>query len=101
MYKAVLFDLDGTLTDSGEGIKNSVKYAFEKFSIDWTKYDLDSFIGPPLVDELMKVFNFDYSRAMEIVNAFREYLLAKGIYENRVYDKVADTLRALSYYIYR
>ena len=51
MYKTVLLDLDGTITDSAPGIVNSVSYALEKFGIkehDCKK--LESFIGPPLKD---------------------------------------------------
>ena len=49
MYKAILFDLDGTLTDSGEGIMKSVQYALEK--LGKPEDDLEKlrvFVGPPL-----------------------------------------------------
>lgn len=49
MYQTILFDLDGTLTDSGQGILNSVAFALEKMGIEETKPDhLRRFIGPPL-----------------------------------------------------
>ena len=51
MYDIVLFDLDGTLTDPGEGITNSVAYALNKFGIKVEdKTELYNFIGPPLID---------------------------------------------------
>ena len=51
MYKAIFFDLDGTLTESGEGITKSVQYALEK--LGKPEEDLDKlrvFIGPPLME---------------------------------------------------
>ena len=54
MYNTVLFDLDGTLTDSGEGIINSVVYALDKWGIKVEDREgLKCFIGPPLVDSLL------------------------------------------------
>ena len=54
MYKAIFFDLDGTLTESGEGITKSVQYALEK--LGKPEEDLDKlrvFIGPPLMEQFM------------------------------------------------
>ena len=58
MYDILLFDLDGTLTDPGEGITNSVAYALNKFGItvEYRK-ELYNFIGPPLIDSFMKYYN--------------------------------------------
>ena len=51
IYQNILFDLDGTLTDPGIGITNSVMYALKKFNIDVSdRSDLYKFIGPPLLD---------------------------------------------------
>ena len=59
MYDTVLFDLDGTLTDPGEGITNSVSYALRKYGIEVTdRRELYKFIGPPLVDSFMKYYDF-------------------------------------------
>ena len=53
MYKYVLFDLDGTLTDSKEGIIKSVAYALEQMGeIDRSRLDQHTIVGPPLVDDL-------------------------------------------------
>ncbi len=49
MYQIVLFDLDGTLTDSGLGITNAVAYALDKFGIQVKDHsELNVFVGPPL-----------------------------------------------------
>lgn len=58
-YEVVLFDLDGTLTDPGIGITNSVAYAFEKYNIHIKeRAELYRFIGPPLVDSFQNFYGF-------------------------------------------
>ena len=52
-YEVILFDLDGTITDSSEGITNSVKYMLKQYGIEENDMDkLCQFIGPPLVEPL-------------------------------------------------
>lgn len=95
-YRYCLFDLDGTLTESGIGIVNSVIYALEKFNIRVAdKNELTAFIGPPLVDSFMKYFDFTEEQAQQGVIYYREYFRARGIFENRVYDGVMDLLSEL------
>lgn len=61
MKKTVLFDLDGTLTDSSEGIVNSVRYMLEKKGLVIPdEATLHSFIGPPLTETLSKLFSNRY-----------------------------------------
>jgi phosphoglycolate phosphatase len=96
MIKHVLFDLDGTLTDPGEGITNSVAYALERYGIEVKdKSTLNCFIGPPLSQSFTKYFGFDEQRANEAVNVYREYFATKGIFENKLYDGVCELLSAL------
>ena len=85
----VLFDLDGTLTDSGPGIMNSVKYALEKAGEPVPKTDeLRKFIGPPLKGQFMEQCEIDQEKAAEMVTLYREYFTVTGIFENSVYDGV-------------
>ena len=59
MRDAVLFDLDGTLTDPGEGITNSVAYALESFGIAVEdKTSFYPFIGPPLAESFAQFYGF-------------------------------------------
>ena len=59
MYQTILFDLDGTLTDPGLGITNSVMYALRKWGIEPPeRASLYCFIGPPLLDSFAKYYGF-------------------------------------------
>lgn len=96
MFDIVLFDLDGTLTDPGEGITNSVAYALKKYGIEVSdKSELYKFIGPPLKDSFMKYYDFNEDKAEQAIAFYREYFRDKGIFENRVYEGVEDMLKTL------
>ena len=95
-YAYLLFDLDGTLTDPGEGITNSVAYALEKFGISVAdRSTLYPFIGPPLVDSFMKFYGFPHEDAERAVACYREYFRDRGIFENRLYEGIPEVLKAL------
>ena len=95
-YRYVLFDLDGTLTDSAEGIIRSLQYALSKFGISVGDPDsLRVFLGPPLVDAFMKYFNFSEEDAHKATAYYRERFSTVGLFENRVYDGVTELLQAL------
>ena len=96
MYDTILFDLDGTLSASGEGITKSVQYALERMGCpepDLRK--LEVFIGPPLTEQFMAYAGWDEGRARQASRYFRERYETKGIYENRPYPGVSDLLPAL------
>lgn len=96
MYKAILFDLDGTLTESGEGITKSVQYALEK--LGKPEEDLDAlkvFVGPPLMEQFMKYADLDEETARRAVEIYRERYSTIGIFENRPYPGVAHMLEEL------
>lgn len=96
MLDTILFDLDGTLTDPGEGITNSVAYALDKCGIEVSdKRELYKFIGPPLKDSFMKYYGFSEDEALKAIEYYREYFRDTGIFENEVYEGVEDMLKAL------
>ncbi|MBQ8830038.1 MAG: HAD family hydrolase [Oscillospiraceae bacterium] len=95
-YDVVLFDLDGTITDPGEGITNSVAYALQKFGIEVAdRKELYSFIGPPLYESFEKFFGFSHEDALKAVDIYREYYRPKGVFECFVYDGIEELLRRL------
>ena len=97
MYDIVLFDLDGTLTESGIGITRSVAHSLRKYGIEETdQAKLDRFVGPPLIDSYMRYYGFSREQAVQSVEYYREYYAVTGIFENRVYDGVEAMLQALN-----
>ncbi|MBQ2729708.1 MAG: HAD family hydrolase [Clostridia bacterium] len=96
MFDYILFDLDGTLTDPGEGITNSVAYALNAYGIEvGDKSALNTFIGPPLHESFQKYYNFSILQSFDAVTKYREYYHDRGIFENKVYDGVPEMLKAL------
>lgn len=96
MYETVLFDLDGTLTDSGLGITNSAMYGLEQMG--WPvppREELYKFIGPPLLDTYQEQYGMTPEQAQEAVRHFRVYFADKGILENEVYDGIPEALERL------
>lgn len=93
MYEIILFDLDGTLTDPGEGITNSVAYAMKKLGMDIPgKTELYKFIGPPLIESFKKFCGFSDEKASLAVEYYREYFKEKGMLENTVYSGIGEML---------
>jgi phosphoglycolate phosphatase len=95
-YDVILFDLDGTLTDPGEGITNSVAYGLAHFGIAVEdKTTLYSFIGPPLMDSFQQFYGMTEAQAREAIEQYRVYFRAKGMLENLVYPGMAQLLEQL------
>lgn len=96
-YQYILFDLDGTITESAPGILNSVRYALKKmgFSIR-DEEELLQFIGPPLVDSMNKYYGMNEEQAEQAVVFYREYFSQKGMFENSVYEGIEESLKILS-----
>ena len=95
-FQYILFDLDGTLTDSGEGIIKAVQYSLKYFDIEVEDLnDLRKFVGPPLRDSYKNFYDFNDEKAEIGISKFREYYIEKGIYENKVYDGIEEMLKTL------
>lgn len=93
--KAVLFDLDGTLTDSGEGIINCAVFAMERLGIPVPPREkLGVFVGPPLWDTFRQ-FGVPSDRVDEAVEIFRSRYVPIGKFENTPYPGIRETLEAL------
>jgi len=94
-YKNIIFDLDGTLTDPGIGITNSIMYSLNKFGIEAERSELYKFIGPPLRESFGLYFGFDKDQAEQAVVYYREYFSVKGMYENEIYPGMSELLTEL------
>ena len=95
-YKYIIFDLDGTLSDSKEGITKSVQYALKKVGIIEDDLDnLNHFVGPPMVEEYMKSYGMSKEKAFETLDYYRERYVPTGIYETKIYPGIKEILEAL------
>ncbi len=96
MYRYVFFDLDGTLTDSKEGILNCLRYAFEKLGEPVPSEEtLLQFIGPPLQESFIRWCSFTPERAAEGLRLFRERYVPIGKFENAPAPGMAELCRRL------
>lgn len=96
MWKTVLFDLDGTLTDSAEGITKCVQYALVELGLEAPELsELNCFVGPPLHDMFMKYAGLDAETADRAVELYRERYVPTGMYENRLYPSMLELLNLL------
>lgn len=94
--KVILFDLDGTLTDSAPGITACVQYALEKMGKPEEDADkLRCFVGPPLKEQFMSYAGFTQEEAVEAVRYYRERFTQSGMYENSLYPGVEELLAYL------
>ncbi len=95
-YTAVLFDLDGTLTDPEEGITRSFRYALHRSGIEeLDPVRLRRVIGPPLLESFIKLYGFSQIDALLAVESYREYFSEKGIFENQIYPETEEMLNTL------
>ncbi len=93
--KAIFFDLDGTLTDSGEGIINSVVMTLEHYGLPVPSHEvLREFVGPPLDQSFVK-HGVPADKALEAVEVFRSRYNTVGVYENYPYPGVRELLESL------
>ena len=93
--KAIFFDLDGTLTDSGEGIINCATLALEHFGIPVpSREEMGVFVGPPLDQTFIK-FGIPAEKAQEAIDVFRSRYLVVGKFENAPYPGIHALLEKL------
>ena len=93
--KAIFFDLDGTLTDSGEGIINCATLALEHFGLPVpSREEMRVFVGPPLDQTLIR-FGVPPEKAQEGIDVFRSRYLVTGKFENTPYPGIHQLLERL------
>jgi len=99
--KYILFDMDGTITDSKPGILNSMRHAMRGFGVEIPDSELESysfFLGPPLRDSFraLKIkFKLDNMSEKAAVAKYREYYVPTGMFENSLYPGIEELLKSL------
>lgn len=101
-YDVLIFDLDGTLTDSGRGIMRCAQYALQQKGIEVNELDeLRPFVGPPLEDSFKIFYGFSDEEAREAVEHYRHRYFKLGIYEQNLYPGIDEVLAQLQTRGYR
>jgi Predicted phosphatases len=96
IMQAIFFDLDGTLTESGPGIIKAVQYALNKMGCpEADPQKLRFFIGPPLLDSMLRFRPFSQEEAEKAVELYHAYYCKEGIFDNRVYPGIRQMLKDL------
>lgn len=102
MKSVILFDLDGTLVNTAEGITRSVQYALKHFGMTETdQKKMERFIGPPLLESFQREYGFSEEKSNQAIKIYRERYTEKGVYECELYPEVKATLEALKKKGYR
>ena len=92
----VLFDLDGTLTDPGLGITNSIMHALRKLGVEPPEREaLYKFIGPPLKWSFHEYYGFDEAQCEAALLGYREHFSVTGLFENELYPAIPGVLQRL------
>lgn len=95
-YKAVIFDLDGTLFDTSFGIIKSIEYTVEKLYLrKLTEEEKLSFIGPPPKHSFKKIYSLSEEEINKAVNIFREEYKNKYLFDAVLYPNIKDLLEIL------
>ena len=95
-FSHVLFDFDGTIMDTSEGIYNAFDYVCDHYGMERKGKDFYSrLIGPPLLDSFRTAFKFSPGQCEDALKVYREYYTPKGLYEVKVYDGIPLLLENL------
>lgn len=93
----IIFDLDGTIIESGEGIVRSFEYTLDKMGLEVpSAKELEKYIGPPLDDTFKNSLKFNEEEAERALSYYRGFYSEKGKYMSKMYEGVKETLRELS-----
>lgn len=95
-YDTVVFDLDGTLFEAGEGITSSVRYAMDMMGYEIPEgVDLNEVVGPPLRDSFTKLLHVPEEKAQEAMDLYRKHFQTVGMFRYSVYPRIRQMLQVL------
>ena len=94
-YDYILFDLDGTLTDSKPGITECIAYALDKENIPYTQGILDKMVGPPFRVSMKEYFGLDMPMIEKLIEIYRGVYEVSGYKNCKVFNGVQDMLQTL------
>ncbi len=95
MFQTILFDFDGTVFDTVEGITKSIQFALHKHGRDAELEELRCFAGPPLVDKFMEVYGVTKEEAEQLVVDFRERYVPVGVHESTPFPGIRELTEKL------
>lgn len=94
--KTILFDLDGTLLDTSEGICHSVRYAIDQLQLPQPSEEcLREFVGPPIQESLIRYGGLSKEEAQQGANVFRDFYKHQALFEASLYDGIIPALEQL------
>lgn len=97
-YEYLIFDLDGTILDSHEGLCRSFQSALKAYGIEESIGNIKNHLGPLLSETIVKVYGLSKEDGIEAMKLHRKRLMEKGIYECLVYEEIPEMLKTLKEY---
>lgn len=95
-YKIVVFDVDGTLLDTREGVVASVQYTIQKYNLKrLTEEELETFIGPPIQNSFKKFYKLKQEEIQQLASTFREHYKAEDLLKARPYKGIYEMMDIL------
>lgn len=96
MYNTILFDLDGTLLDTTNGVVDAVKITIEDYGFDMPSEEiLKTFVGPPMQKSMAEKFNLDEAYALKVANKFRANYKKYSLYNAELYPGILKMFNRL------
>lgn len=97
MYKAAIFDVDGTLLDTTEGVLASVKYAIQAHGLkELSREQLKNFIGPPIQDSFKYFYNTNEEMTQKLAETFRNQYKTFDLFKAKPYEGIFDVFHKLN-----